>query len=581
MKIKQKSAFGLVIIILTIFSLMFSGCDEFLEWLFEDVETESTCAHTWTWVVTTPATDAANGVRTERCSKCRASSGRTQVIPKLGSNYPSTPLESGGYGLVLRVFSANATTVPHFETFTVKYRLRNSGSEQFPINGQFGIALINNDNSIAGIVGTRDYGWALDTGFSTSETEMTCNMPITVTPGQYQLRVIVRPAGGEWRIVSTSIENAPTSISFQVLVNNNIVVAPLLQTKWSQGSPYNDLFPYLPDHSKADSRNGRLVTDCGTTAVTQLIAFYKYPARAIGQSSTLGPHGISMSPVNFENYPFDWANMRNTFTNGDPGTTQERKAVAELMFIFGMARSDGTIGFPKILVENFGYDRGIQQYYRGYYTDAEWEALIRQQLDAGFPVYYYGNYPTDAASSDGYHAFVVDGYDKTGKFHANWGWAGSYDGWYFINDFDPQAPASTYANERIFINIKPDAGNTGTNEFALVEFTSSSTSVTRSVQFTATINLRSCGYFPGGQAGIALVDNNNNIITDIGRRSLGNNWQPGSRATMEMNCTVPGTVNAGQYSLKVVTRETDGEWKIVTLSDRVAGTPNSINVTVQ
>jgi len=557
------------------------SCDAFLEWLNEDPNND-TCTHTWTWVVTTPATTQADGVSSQRCSKCNKLSGKTQVIPKLGGGEPNKPPESGGYGLALRVFSSNVAALPHYETFTVNYQLRNSSSEQFPINGQFGAALINNDGSIAGIVGTRDFSSALDPGWSTNEMAMTCNVPFTVTPGQYQLRMIVRPAGGEWRIVSTSVDNAPTSISFQVSVNNNVVVAPMIKTQWSQFTPYNDLFPTPYENYNGtwitDDRN-QLVTDCGTTAMAQILAYYRYPVRAVGESTNIvPPDNITVPRVFFENYPFDWANMRNTYTAGDPGTVQERNAVAELMFIFGMARGN-KISFPRILVENFGYDRTIQHLERRFYTDTQWEAIIRQQLDAGYPVYYWGG---GTESNPGNHAFVVNGYDKTGKFHINMGWGGSDDGWYTVTNVNPRDYSFT-ENQLMYINIMPDKGGIGSNEFALTEFTSGSTSVSRSVQFAVTINLRSAGFFPGGQAGIALVDNNNNIVTDIGSRSLGNTWQPGSRWTdpITINCTVPGTVNAGQYSLRVVTRETDGKWKIVTLSDRDAGTPNSINITVQ
>jgi len=47
-----------------------------------------------------------------------------------------------------------------------------------------------------------------------------------------------------------------------------------------------------------------------------------------------------------------------------------------------------------------------------------------------------------------------------------------------------------------------------------------------------------------------------------------------------MNCFIPETVNTGEYSLRIVTRVEDGEWKIVALSNREAGIPNAIPITV-
>jgi len=351
----------------------------------------------------------------------------------------------------------------------------------------------------------------------------------------------------------------------------------LLQTKWNQSSPYNDMFPYMPEHSKANSRNGRLVTDCVTTAAAQIIAFHRYPARATGQSTVLGPHGIDVSSVNFEDYPFDWANMRNTYTTADSGTVHGN-AAAQLNYIYGMARGSGA-GFAQVLINHFAYDRSLQYHSRKYYTDTDWENLIRKQLDSGFPVYYYGNYPTDAASSDGYHAFVVDGYDNSGKFHANWGWGGNHDGWYFINDFDPKAPASTYAGEHIFINIKPDAGSAGSNIMGIENFNTSKSTVPQNEIFTVTFTLRSFGFFSGGQRGAALIDANGNIIQIIGSGNT-TEWRPGSSASVTVNCYVPETITPGPCRIMAVTRLTDGEWKIVSLSDVRNNIPNAVNINV-
>ena len=502
------------------------------------------------------------------------------VPSAINFNVTAGEANGGGYGMALTVFSASTPHIQHYESFTVTATPRNVGLEQFP-GGQIGAALVDSSGRIAAVVGTRNRG-TLNAGSLSGAIEFNCTVPHTVNPGRYQLRAVIRPNGGEWRLATLALPNIPNSIDFEVRVNPNIVVAPLLQIKWSQFTPYNDLFPAPPANYNGiwviDDRN-QLVTDCGTTAMAQIVAFYRYPVRAVGQSTSIVPPGgnIIMPLVNFANHPFDWANMRNTYTTGDPGTARERRAVAELMFIFGMARGNG-IDFPRIFIDNFGYDRSFQQINRRFYTDAEWGALIRQQLDAGIPLWYYGNSPA------GDHASVIDGYDNNGRFHINWGWNGSRDGFYTFDEFPSQGSQLPNRDNRlvsfVYINVIPDRGSTGSNEFALSGFTAGSTSVSINARFTVTPVLFSQGFFPGGQAGIALVGNNNNIVAVIGSRNLSNNWQPGSRSAMEMNCTVPGTVNAGQYRLMAVTRIEGGEWKLVTLTDRVAGVPNSINITV-
>ena len=74
-----------------------------------------------------------------------------------------------------------------------------------------------------------------------------------------------------------------------------------------------------------------------------------------------------------------------------------------------------------------------------YYSDSAWCAMIDSELEQRHPMYYSGSDET------GGHAFVLDGKDLGRRYHFNWGWAGSYDGFYHIN------------------NVAPGAGGTGGN----------------------------------------------------------------------------------------------------------------------
>ena len=484
---------------------------------------------------------------------------------------------NSAFGLLLEVFTVDKTIVPHHEHFTVTINLRNRGTERFD-GGQMGAALVDNRGNITEVIGNRNAG-GIGVGNRYSNPPVMNNMVShTVTPGQYRLQIVVRiSSNDEWQIVTQSSPDIPNSINIEVTANNNIVVAPLLRTRWCQRGPYNNLFPHLPNHPRA-SPNGRLWTDCGTTAMVQIMAFHRHPARGSGESSIIGPHNVNVPRVNL-NVAYDWDNMLNTYPDANSGTERQQNAVATLMYHVALLRGmEGS--FISNFISLFRYDRGFQIRYRRFYTDAEWRALIRQQLDAGLPVYYYGNYPTDVPSSTGYHASVVDGYDNADRFHINWGWNGDRDGWYCLNNTDPKATPESYINEHVYINIKPDAGSVGSNEFGLESFTASKTSVSQNEMFTVTPTIRSFGFFPGGQVGAALVDNNGNIAAVIGIREIGNNWNPGTRAVREMNCFVPETVRPGQYRLMTVTRTQGGSWKTVTVSDISNRVPNAINLTV-
>ena len=355
-------------------------------------------------------------------------------------------------------------------------------------------------------------------------------------------------------------------------------VEPLIQTQWWQYSPYNDLFPIASEGYTLPVDNaGRTLTDCTNTALAQIMYYHKHPAQGIGQSIKLWPmHSYGQTEdvyVNLE-VPFSWDNMLNKYPNANSGTEPQRNAVATLMYHAAAARG-ATDGFlHRALVEKFGYDRSMQTHQRSFYTNAEWEAIIRQQLDLKLPVWYSGNHP------GGSHTFIVDGYDNNGRFHINWGWGGQHDGWYSLDNLNPNDNKRYYNNQSIVINIKPDEGSTGSNEFWLQSFTADKTAVQQKESFTVIFNLRSIGFYKGGQFGAVLVDNNSNIKEVIG--SMNYNWEitPGyNTGVRTINCSVSENVSIGQYSLKVVTRVQNGEWKIVTLSPDNA--PTSINFMVQ
>jgi hypothetical protein len=351
--------------------------------------------------------------------------------------------------------------------------------------------------------------------------------------------------------------------------NPNAVVSPLIQTKWTQSGIFSSLYPAV---------NGQpSICGCVNLAWAQLLMFHQHPARGSGQGTKIitvsqgDTLNITIPSVNF-NVAYDWNNMISSYRSGGRDSNErQRNAVATLVHHIGVAR--GTFGTVAAMPTAFGYDRSIQKLERQFFTDAEWEAIIRQQLDAGLPVLYWGR-DTNTA-----HGFIVDGYDSTGSFHINWGWGGRYDEWYTLNNLNPRGRREFYNNQYIIINIKPNAGGVGSNDLGLLGFTTSKTTISQNELITVTPNISSFGFFPGGQVGAAVVDNNNRIVAVIGRRNMDTTWQPGSKHEMAMNCFIPETVSPGQYRLMAVTRLTNREWRIATLS--VDNSPTSIDFTVR
>ena len=63
------------------------------------------------------------------------------------------------------------------------------------------------------------------------------------------------------------------------------------------------------------------------------------------------------------------------------------------------------------------------------YSDQDWELLIKDQLDRGWPVIYRG-YSEDAG-----HAWNIDGYQDN-YYHCNWGWGGSANGYFYFDNLN-------------------------------------------------------------------------------------------------------------------------------------------------
>jgi len=323
--------------------------------------------------------------------------------------------------------------------------------------------------------------------------------------------------------------------------NPHAIVEPLIQTRWDQGSPFNDSLPLV---------NGeRPVTGCGRIAYAQLLKYHNHPVKP-------DIDGVD------SRFTYDWNNMLNIYYKVN-FTEQQHNAVTVLLYHIFLAGTG-----PTVLVKNFGYDKSVQRLYRKYYDDNEWEAIIREQLDARLPIYYSGNDPESS------HAFYVDGYDNMGRFHIGRGALPGKEAnsWFNLNNINPRGKREWYNNQAIVINIKPDSGSIGSNAMALDSFTVGKASVGQNELFNIRAKIKNLGIFPGGQVGTAVIGSDGNIVKYLGIRNFTSSYN--------MDVYIPEDINLGQYTLRIATRFEGGEWKLVKLSDREANIPNSIKITV-
>ena len=224
-----------------------------------------------------------------------------------------------------------------------------------------------------------------------------------------------RSAKQEWQ----SLKNGQASKAVA-----DVVVGPLLATLWDQGSPYNNLCPV-----DGEGPGGHALTGCVATAMAQVMKYWNYPTT--GQDSHTYTHPTyGEQTVNFGSTTYDWANMTNTY--GGSSTAAEQLAVATLMYHCGVsvdmnygASGSGAQSFnvQNALVNYFKYASSASYVSRDAYTDAQWIAFLKHELDESRPLFYSGSNISSG------HAFVCDGYRSDDYFHINWGWSG-YDGAY-------------------------------------------------------------------------------------------------------------------------------------------------------
>ena len=245
-------------------------------------------------------------------------------------------------------------------------------------------------------------------------------------------------------------------------IANKKEIAPLVKTKWNQGTPYNNLCPSV--------NNVKCPSGCVATAMAQVMKFWNYPDVGTGRvTATLPSGGTGEGFINLAQKPFDWNNMIDSYSGYDY-TNEQGNAVATLMQAAGYAAkmnyAPGGSGALSInaaisLSKNFKYNPNIQYLQRLYFNASEWNEIVYNELAAGRPILYGGQ-----STSVG-HEFVCDGYDGNGYFHFNWGWGGMSDGYFILDALNPNsvgtgggAGGGYNSRQDIIIGIQPSSEET-------------------------------------------------------------------------------------------------------------------------
>jgi hypothetical protein len=328
-------------------------------------------------------------------------------------------------------------------------------------------------------------------------------------------------------------------------------VTELLSTTWNQSPYYNSLCP------------GGSVTGCVATAMAQIMKFWNYPSHGYGIHS-YNEDDYGTLTANFGATTYNWTSMPNTVTSSN-------SSVATLMYHCGVSvdmNYSPTFSGAWVISDNpkdkekcaeyalktyFGYKSSLSGKQKSNYTEAQWISLLKTELDASRPIIYAG-----WESGGGGHCFISDGYDINNKFHFNWGWGGSSDGYFYVSNLNPSILYPI--NQQALIGIEPST------QTANIELNSSITVSPSPINFgqeyivnADVINKGSTSF--SGYFCAALFSSSGTFIDYIWTWScVSSPLQPNYHYTGGLDFTDTIRAVPGTYKIGIYYRTVDGEW---------------------
>jgi hypothetical protein len=221
-------------------------------------------------------------------------------------------------------------------------------------------------------------------------------------------------------------EEYELSDMFSLYMKHEKVQLPMLTTQWNQGIYYNELCPADPS-----GPDGKTYAGCVATAIGQVMNYFRYPLSGTGTyTSEYTVYGVHS--VDYENAAYKWGEMPLKLLRSNQET-------AKLLYHIGVSvdMNYGPNGSgmwnhkaAHTMSTFFGYTDSTQYNFRDT-TTVDWNGMIIDHLDRGIVLYYAG-WEGNVYQSG--HAFVCDGYQDSSYFHFNWGWGGSFDGYFHIDN---------------------------------------------------------------------------------------------------------------------------------------------------
>ncbi len=234
--------------------------------------------------------------------------------------------------------------------------------------------------------------------------------------------------------------NAHTDWSFQPSklkgLKTDQVVEPMMEVAWGQGSGYNQFTP------------ANTPTGCVAVAMVQMMRHWEWPKKGKGQHSythdTYGEFSIDLDTVSF-----DWANMPLTSPSEDIARAMLYTGYALHMNYAPDGSGANTERAGNLMESSFGFhEKGRYISLSDFGNMQNWTRVVKNEMINQRPVIYRGQ-------GTGGHAFNFDGLDGD-YFHINWGWSGSYNGYFLLSSLTPGSNNFSEGQGAV-VNLFPDS----------------------------------------------------------------------------------------------------------------------------
>lgn len=242
-------------------------------------------------------------------------------------------------------------------------------------------------------------------------------------------------------------EHSETTIrKAAAVVEERVSVPMLIDAVWSQKSPYYN-------HLVIGGQQCLV----GCNALSMAMALYYFGKQGFYRGCKKTPEyksGSTLIPSLSPIPEFDYKNL----TPKKPTTQAGIEAVATLCeycgkaikSVYGTSVTNGNIAVVAgVLKDSFRMGNAITTIYASSGAEA-FEEKVYKQIAKKRPVLMAG------WSSAGGHTFICDGYDAAkDMYHFNWGWGGSYNGWFAMSALNPHKYTFN-SNKKAIIGIQPN-----------------------------------------------------------------------------------------------------------------------------